>query len=150
MKRSQCAVVMLVLAAGCIGQAQAEDRVQVTPRVTREMIAENLMGGLSSDNKGLRESAAFMLGEQKVTRAVVPLMQMLHSDAEESSRIVAALSLCRIGEARGVFAVRQAAKFDTSERVRRLCAWFFNEHVQAGSFAFVTPEGEATVQFGGR
>jgi len=91
-----------------------------------------------------------MLGEQKVTRAVVPLMNMLHSDDEESSRIVAALSLCRIGEARGVYAVRQAAKFDKSERVQRVCAWFYNEYVQPGSFAFVTPEEDVPVQYSGK
>lgn len=147
MKRSLCAVVILVIAAGCIGQALAEDRVQVAPRVTREMIAVNLMNGLTSENKGLRESAAFMLGEQKVTRAVVPLMKMLHENDEESSRIVAALSLCRIGEARGVYAVRRAAKFDKSERVRTLCAWFYNEYVQPGSFAFVTPEPTGAVEY---
>lgn len=150
MKRSLCAVVLLAIAAGSIGQALAEDRVQVAPRVTKEMIAVNLMSGLASDNKGLRESAAFMLGEEKVTRAVVPLMRMLRSSDDESSRIVAALSLCRIGEARGVYAVRQAVKFDKSERVRRLCAWFYNQHVQPGSFAFVTPEPAAPVEYVGR
>ncbi len=147
MKKDLCAVVLLAVVAGIAGQAFAEDRVQVTPRVTKEMIAVNLMSGLASDNKGLRESAAFMLGEEKVTRAVVPLMKMLHTSDEESSRIVAALSLCRIGESRGVYAVRQAAKFDKSERVRRLCAWFYNQYVQPGSFAFVNPEPSGAVEY---
>ena len=97
----------------------------------------NLMNGLASQNRGLKESAAFMLGEEKATRAVVPLMQMLRGGEEESSRIVAALSLCRIGDPRGVYAVKQAAKFDESERVRTLCAWFYNQYVQPGSFEFV-------------
>jgi hypothetical protein len=137
MKRAARATVFLLLVAGIAGQTVAEDKVPVTPRVTRELITKNLLKGLTSDNRGVRESAAFALGEEKITQAIVPLMKMLRDSEEESSRIVAALSLCRMGEPRGVYAVRMAAKFDASERVRTLCAWFYNQYVKPGSFEFV-------------
>jgi len=140
--------VFVALVAGIAGQALATDKVQVTPRVTKELVALNLMNGLASDNKGVRESAAFMLGEEKITRAIVPLMKMLRDSEEESSRIVAALSLCRIGEPRGVYAVRMAAKFDNSEKVRTLCAWFYNQYVKPGSFEFVTIKPAEPVELG--
>lgn len=144
------AVVFLALVAGIAGQAPATDKVQVTPRVTKELITTNLMNGLASDNKGVRENAAFVLGEEKITRAIVPLMKMLRDSDEESSRIVAALSLCRMGEPRGVYAVRMAAKFDNSEKVRTLCAWFYNQYVQPGSFEFITIKPAEPVEYGGK
>jgi hypothetical protein len=143
-------VVLVALALAVGAQAFAGDKVQVTPRVTKEVVAINLMAGLASNNKGVRESSAFMLGEEKVTRAVVPLMKMLKDSEEESSRIVAALALCRMGEPRGAYAVRMAAKFDQSQRVRVLCAWFYEQYVQAGTFAFAPVEQKPAVEYGER
>jgi hypothetical protein len=144
----RCIAAGLIIAISI--PAMATDKVQVTPKVTKDIVVTNLMNGLVSQNRGLKESAAFMLGEEKATRAVVPLMQMLRGGEEESSRIVAALSLCRIGDPRGVYAVKQAAKFDESERVRTLCAWFYNQYVQPGSFDFVAVQPAAPVDYGSR
>jgi hypothetical protein len=145
----KCGIVAGLLVA-FVASAAAADKVPVTPKISKDVVVSNLMTGLTSDNKGLKESAAFMLGEEKAIRAVVPLMQMLRSDRDESSRIVAALSLCRIGEPRGTYAVKQAAKFDDSERVRTLCAWFYNQYVQPGSFEFVAVKPAAPVEYGSR
>jgi hypothetical protein len=79
-----------------------------------------------------------MLGELKATEAVVPLMAILRSDDRECCRTVAALALCRIGEARGVFAVKRAVKFDESESVQQKCAWFYEQYVSPGSYGFIT------------
>jgi HEAT repeat protein len=97
----------------------------------------SLMMAIQSDNQGLRESAAFVLGEIKCAKAIIPLMEMLHNGEKESTRIVAALALTLIGEARGVYAVKQAVRFDTSSRVQVLCAYFYNTYYQPGTFAFV-------------
>jgi hypothetical protein len=102
----------------------------------------SLMMGIQSDNQGLRESAAFVLGEIKCTEAVIPLMRMLHEERSESGRIAAALALSLIGDRRGVFAVRQAVAFDESARVRLLSAYFYNQYVHPETFAFV-PAGQA-------
>ncbi len=93
----------------------------------REAAEENLLIGIASDNYGLRVSAASILGDVGSSRSVVPLMQMLHN-GDEGERIVAALALARIGDGRGVFAVRQAAQFDPSVKVQRLAAWYYNEY----------------------
>jgi hypothetical protein len=91
----------------------------------------NLIIGIKSDNTGLRESAAFMLGELQASEAVLPLMKILKDSEKESSRIVAALALCRIGDGRGLYAVKQAVRFDESEVVKQRCAWFYQEFGQA-------------------
>ena len=48
---------------------------------------------------------------------------------------MAALALTRIGDGRGVFAVKRAAIFDSSERVQQKCAFFVNAYAQPGAFA---------------
>ena len=100
----------------------------------------SLLMGIRSDNQGLRESAAFVLGEIKCSEAVIPLLAMLHEERSESSRIAAALALSLIGDPRGVYAVKQAVKFDESRKVRLLCAYFYNEYVHPETFAFVPSE----------
>ncbi len=150
MRSSLRGVVVAACLAGLAGNVSAADKTQAAPRVTRELITINLMNGLASDNKGVRESAAYMLGEEKITAAVVPLMQMLRENEEESTRIVAALALCRIGDPRGVYAVRQAARFDDNQRVRTLSAWFYNQYVRPGSFDFIAVEPAGPVEYGGK
>jgi len=78
----------------------------------------SLIMGINSNNFGLRTSAAYMLGELKCEKGVIPLMRMLKSENREDARIVAALALFKIGNAKGIFAIKQAIKFDQSERVK--------------------------------
>ena len=101
-----------------------------------ELTEAKLLDDVSCDNCQTKENAIYDLGELRSEKAVIPLMAVLHSDQDESSRIVAALALCRIGDARGTFAVKRAARFDSSEKVRTLAAWFYTTYVQEGSFEF--------------
>jgi len=143
-------LLVVVFLFAVVAASGATDKVQPTPRVTKDLIETNLLQGLCTQNQGVRESAAFLLGEEKSIAGVVPLMQMLRDCPEESSRIVAALSLARIGDPRGTYAVKQAARFDESQKVRTLCAWFYNQYVQDGSFAFVYEKPDKTVEYGSR
>ncbi len=84
----------------------------------------NLLNGLVSGNEGVQTSSAYYLGEMKSQKAVLPLMKLLHTATSEEARIIAALSLAKIGDSRGLFAVRQNGKFDDSPLVRRMCENF--------------------------
>ena len=86
---------------------------------------ENLLIAINSDNYGLKSSAAQILGDIKSDKAVIPLMKILKSSDDENLRIVAALSLYKIQNPMGMFAVRQAIRFDESARVRNLCLKFY-------------------------
>ena len=95
-----------------------------------ELIEANRLLGLQSDNQGLRESCAYFLGEMKSQKAVFPLMAMLREEnAPTSSRIIAALSLMKIGNTQGVYMVSRAAKFNGSGRVRYICEKFYNGYL---------------------
>jgi HEAT repeat protein len=86
----------------------------------------NYLFDLKSNNEGVRISSAYFLGEYKVEEAVIPLMKMLNSEANEQARIVAALSLSKIKTGKAVYAVKQASVLDNSQRVRNLCTRFYN------------------------
>ena len=129
------ATVLLVLSAAVTSYAADNEK---SPAEV------NLLIGVNSDNLGLKESAANVLGELGSSYGVIPLMRMLHDSEQESSRIVAALALCKIGDARGIYAVKRAASFDPSDRVKRSCAWFYEQYVQPGSFRFVTVDQSAS------
>ncbi|MCK9279030.1 MAG: hypothetical protein M0P71_00150 [Melioribacteraceae bacterium] len=96
-------------------------------------VEKNLIVGLNSDNEGLKSSSAYYLGEYRAENAVLPLMAILKSNQKDCQRVAAALSLIKINDPRGVFAVKRAAIFDDSEYVRRLCSKFYAQSVKENS-----------------
>jgi hypothetical protein len=96
----------------------------------KESTIASLMEGLTSDNLGLKASCAYMLGELKVTEAIIPLMRILHNDVNEELRISAALALYKIGTPMSIYAVKQAGSFDESERVNKLAQNFYTEYLR--------------------
>ncbi len=141
MKRVIAGMVAVVMIASA---AQAAGKLEIQPPERYARVEANLLTALASDNAGLRESAAYMLGEIGSTKAVVPLMGMLRDSDTESARIVAALALTRIGDARGVYAVQRAAQFDESRNVQSLCAWFHQQYTEGGAFASAAGGTEMT------
>jgi hypothetical protein len=93
---------------------------------TKDVIEKCYLDGITSDNEGVRASAAMYLGYMKSEKAVLPLMKMLRDEKTEESRIVAALALIRIGDAQGVYMVGRTAQFNTSLRVQRVADKFYN------------------------
>ncbi|UCH66765.1 MAG: HEAT repeat domain-containing protein [Ignavibacterium sp.] len=95
-----------------------------------ESTIASLLMGLNSDNMGLKSSCAYMLGELRVSSAVVPLMRVLHNDENEEVRISAALALYKIGTPMSIHAVKQAIRFDDCKRVSKLANKFYSDFVR--------------------
>ncbi|MCZ6704255.1 MAG: hypothetical protein O6940_14600 [Ignavibacteria bacterium] len=95
----------------------------------KDLATKNLLIGLESKNNGLISSSAFYLGEYNSTQAVIPLMKILKNSGVEELRISAALALLKIGDARGIYAIKRAIKFDESKRVSNMCSKFYNAYV---------------------
>jgi hypothetical protein len=112
---------------------ETASNAEVNPKATseiRENTVESLIIGLSSDNIGLQSSSAYMIGELQLSQAVIPLLRILHTEKNEELRITAALALYKIGSPIAINAVKQAIRFDDSERVSKLCANFYNEYLR--------------------
>jgi HEAT repeat protein len=127
--------------------ATAHDMRKELGEAKFDTAVKNLLVGVGdeSSNCGLRRSAIYMLGELEATEAVIPLMRVLHSCPDEKSRLAAAWALCKIGDARGEYAVKQAVRFDESSKVQMHCAWYYNTYVNEGAFAFY-PSSSAPTQ----
>jgi HEAT repeat protein len=129
---------VIALAVTMALPATAHDLRKELGEAKYDMAVKNLLAGVNDEtsNFGLRRSAIYMLGELESSEAVIPLMKVLHSCLDEKSRVAAAWALCKIGDGRGEFAVKQSVRFDESTKVRTHCAWYYNLYVNEGTFAF--------------
>ncbi|MBN1299617.1 MAG: HEAT repeat domain-containing protein [Melioribacteraceae bacterium] len=109
----------------------AGDKTIPNSNLPYDLVEENLLVGLKSDNYGLHLSSAFMLGEIKSERAIIPLTQMLRMSQDEKTRLVAALSLIKIGTDRSIYVVKDAIRFNDFEKVSKMCAKLYNGHIVA-------------------
>lgn len=120
-------VAILFLAISSIIFAQSEYQSNLC---SYELIEQNYIEGLKSDNCGLRVSCAYFLGEMKSTKAVIPLMDLLNNCPKDEVRLIAALSLIKIGDKRGIYLVKRQAEFCDVERVRALCEHLYFAYLQ--------------------
>ena len=126
MKLTVTIILITILAIATLDiSAKPKIKVKVT-----ENTVSSLIEGLNSDNLGLKSSCAYMAGELQLSKAVIPLMRILHQDKNDEMRIAAALALYKIGSPIAIHAVKQAVRFDDSERVSKLCASFYNEYLR--------------------
>ena len=103
---------------------------KTTPKAnTYETIELNRLIGLASDNEGLRVSCAYNLGEMKSEKAVIPLMKLLREGNTLEERVIAALSLVKIGNVQGVYLVSRLSKFCECEKTRRMCERFYTGYL---------------------
>jgi len=117
-------VIFSISSFGFIMPTPAKNKI-----INRDLVISNLINGVNSGNQGLRMSSTYFLGEMKSDEAVIPLMGILKSNENEEERIMAALSLSKIGDSRGIFAIKQAITFDNSERVKKLCSIFYQGYL---------------------
>ncbi len=60
--------------------------------------------------------------ELSYKKAVIPMMRILRNHEDQNVRAMAAMLLQQIGDGRGTWAVKEAARFDDSKLVRHVCA----------------------------
>jgi len=123
------AITILLIILLTFGATDSIAKPKTAVKVSQNTI-ESLMNGLSSENLGLKSSSAYMIGELQLSEAVIPLMRILHQDENAEIRIAAALALYKIGSPIAIHAVKQAIRFDDSERVSKLCTSFYSEYLK--------------------
>ena len=133
MKRSNLVISIIVLILLSAFVTYSQDTIEVVNRITDADIDQNLIIGVKTENLGLKVSASYYLGERKSSSGVIPLMHVLRNDESPEARIMAALSLFKIGDERGIFAVKRAIEFDKNEQVRNMCAIFYQMYISEKS-----------------
>jgi hypothetical protein len=125
MKKSLLVSVILIAVILFSATLSSQPVPKRSIQMNETRILENLLIGMKSCNKGLCASSTFLLGELCNRKGVIPLLSLLHNAECEEIRILAALSLCKIGDTRGIYAVKRAGIYDGSERVKKLCNLFY-------------------------
>lgn len=124
-----CILLALLFVYSNPTSAQEKDKKE-KKKVDVEKVEKNLLKGVDSENDGLRVSSAYYLGEAKSDKAVIPLMKMLRENKDEGERIMAALSLFKIGDERGMNLIKGIAEKDDNEHVKKMCKIFWDMHVK--------------------
>jgi hypothetical protein len=130
MKNYACITVIVVLSALIFSTSISASGKDKTRHLTYDKIETNLLAGLESDNFGLSVSSAYMLGEIKSEKAILPLTRMLREAEDERARIVAAISLIKIGSERSTYVVKQGIQFNGSAKVRKMCDHLYHAHLR--------------------
>ena len=123
------ATLLLLLCFVFVSSSSAAEPVKEKRTINRDLAIQNFLIGLDTDNEGLTSSSAFYLGELSSSEAVIPLMKILRNSEQEKLRISAALALLKIGDARGIYAIKRAIVFDESKRVSDICEKFYNAYL---------------------
>ena len=113
-----------------------ESKDEQSKRVEKilQLAAQNLKITLKGSNDNLKESAMEVVRDlkqaypdAKLSSTIIPLMSILRTHSDNSMRILAALTLKEIGDEKAFYASTEAAKFDSSNVVRHICAGISNE-----------------------
>lgn len=103
---------------------------QSSKSVSNKQIEESLLEGLKSDNEGLKVNCAYMLAEINPSeKAIIELMRTLRNDSSENVRIMAALTLLKINDPRGIYLIQKECKFNDYERTRKMCKHFYAAYI---------------------
>jgi len=120
MKHLILTMALIVLATS----ANAQDRQS---RILK-LAEQNLQRTLSQGSDMLKESAMEAvvdirksLGAEQ-SRTVIPLMNILRTNSDPSMRILAAFTLNELKDDKGLYAIKEAARFDPNQTVRHICA----------------------------
>lgn len=110
MKRIILSLFVLFVISASISLAQAPPKTLESYAYSK--IESNYLKGLKSNNPDLRVSCAYFLGKMKSDRALIPLMAAFHDSKNEGAKLIAAWSLLKIGDARGVNLVKRAIELN--------------------------------------
>ena len=91
-------------------------------------IEANYLNGLKSKNMGVKASSAYFLGEMKSEKALFPLMKMFNNAQTDGERLLAAWSLLKIGDSRGVYLVKRATEDGTCKGANCMLTWLYRDY----------------------
>jgi HEAT repeat protein len=120
-------VMTIILTYLLIGTSYSAGNPKTITEIRQNTIS-SLENGLNSENLGLKSSCVYLLGELRISIAVIPLMKILRENENDDLRIAASLALYKIGTPMAINAVKQSIRFDSSERVSKHCAIFYYEY----------------------
>ena len=117
---------IFVVAIATVSFAQANKEITISAKY--ENVEANYLAGLNSDNHGLKVSSAYFLGDMKSHKAVIPLMKMFRNEKNDGAKLVAAWSLLKIGDSRGVFLVKRESELGNCDGIRCMLGHLYQDY----------------------
>ena len=127
MKKLFCCWLSFIFVVGAtISFGQADKEISTPSKY--ESVEANYLKGLESDNQGLKVSSAYFLGDMKSHRAVIPLMKMFNKEKNDGAKLVAAWSLLKIGDSRGVYLVKNEIENGNCDGIRPMLHQLYEDY----------------------
>ena len=118
--------IVFIVAIATVSFAQADKAITVSAKYKN--IEANYLTGLNSDNQGLKVSSAYFLGDMKSHKAVIPLMKMFRNEKNDGAKLIAAWSLLKIGDSRGVFLVKREGELGNCDGIRCMLTQLYQDY----------------------
>jgi hypothetical protein len=118
--------IAFVVSIATLSFAQADKEISTPSKY--QSIEDNYLTGLNSDNQGLKVSSAYFLGDMKSHKAVIPLMKMFRNEKNDGAKLVAAWSLLKIGDARGVFLIKRESELGNCEGINCMLHQLYEDY----------------------
>ena len=124
------AVFFIFFAANAFSQQVASLKSNiVSEKIAKYKIIEgNYLSGLSSDVHHLKVSCAYFLGDIKSQKALIPLMKMFRTEKDPGAKLVAAWSLLKIGDPRGVYLVKSSINNNEYKTINSMLSVLYNDY----------------------
>ncbi len=106
----------------------AQNPVEVTDNPKMMQIEQNYLKGLNSDVPGLQVSCAYFLGELKSKKAVPVLIEMFKNEKNPGAKLVAAWSLSKIGDTRGLEMIKNEGDNSNCDYSKCLCVYLYMDY----------------------
>lgn len=120
--------VFVLLAASTVVNAQFYHVSEESQ--AHKVVHTNPIDGLKSENPLIRFDSAYILGELKESKADIALMKTLREDEDYAVRIVAALSLIKIGSPVGVNLVKRISELSDCPKTCKTLGKFYNSYAR--------------------
>ena len=124
--------VMLFAGSSAFAEDPVHSGKDTSNKVNWSKAVNNYVHALHSENAGVRQSAESFFNKYKDSKewqmeCVEPLIALLKNDSSKEIRKIAARLLVEVGDARGISAVEEASRTDSSKEVVEFCQWLLNE-----------------------
>ena len=123
-KKFALLTIVLVFMLSSFSKANQESLIPADKNAKKEA---NYLSALNSDNESVRINSAYMLGEMRSKKAVIPLMDMFRQNKDKGAKLVAALSLLKIGDARGIFLIKRSIELNENEGITIILQHFIRD-----------------------
>lgn len=122
------AVLFILLVTDTFGQNQ-----KISDLSKHKYALQNLVIGIHSENKGVRESSIYLAGQYRFIDTENALIEQLKVEKDSDIKVLIGLALFRMNSETGMNELQMLTKKDSNPRVRRMSQAIYNEYLVINS-----------------